>query len=77
MIIVFYQSDGSVEFRNRASMDVITADYNQDRVSTLPQAGFAFSTLEPSGYTSIVQCGRLLIIIPLQLFTLRYQQITA
>lgn len=48
MILVFCQSDGSVEFRNRASMDVITANYNQDRVSTLPQAGFAFSTLEPT-----------------------------
>ncbi|OCL01533.1 hypothetical protein AOQ84DRAFT_443946 [Glonium stellatum] len=48
MILVLCQSDGSIEFRNRASMDVITADYIQDKVSTLPQAGFAFSTAEPT-----------------------------
>ncbi|OCK74259.1 hypothetical protein K432DRAFT_430130 [Lepidopterella palustris CBS 459.81] len=48
MILSFCQSDGSIEFRKRTSMEVITADYSHDKVSSFPQAGFFFSTLEPS-----------------------------
>lgn len=48
MLLAYCYSDGSIEFRKRSTMDIITSDYNTDTVSSLPQAGFAFPTLEPS-----------------------------
>ena len=42
-----YQSNGGVEFRDRYTMDVITADSNENRISSLPQAGFSFTASDP------------------------------
>lgn len=43
-----YQSTGGVEFRDRYSMDIITADLNENKVSSLPQAGFSFTATDPA-----------------------------
>ncbi|KAF2108513.1 mediator complex, subunit Med16 [Lophiotrema nucula] len=48
MILAFCYSDGSIEFRKRVTMDVMGPDYNTQTVSSLPQAGFHFSALEPA-----------------------------
>ncbi|KAF2018963.1 hypothetical protein BU24DRAFT_109366 [Aaosphaeria arxii CBS 175.79] len=48
MILSFCFSDGMIEFRKRATMQSISPDYNTDMVTTLPQAGFVFSSLDPS-----------------------------
>jgi mediator of RNA polymerase II transcription subunit 16, fungi type len=41
-IIAFSYGDGSIEFRDRASMIPIVANENFNRVSSMQQAGFAF-----------------------------------
>ncbi|KAF4540499.1 Mediator complex subunit Med16 [Lasiodiplodia theobromae] len=46
-----YQSNGGVEFRDRYTMDIITADLNENKVSSLPQAGFSFSASDPALHT--------------------------
>ncbi|EKG19413.1 Mediator complex subunit Med16 [Macrophomina phaseolina MS6] len=44
----FYQSTGGVEFRDRYTMDVVTADLSENKVSSLPQAGFSFPASDPA-----------------------------
>ncbi|OJD37608.1 mediator of rna polymerase ii transcription subunit 16 [Diplodia corticola] len=46
--LALYQSNGGVEFRDRYTMDVITADSNENRISSLPQAGFSFPASDPA-----------------------------
>jgi mediator of RNA polymerase II transcription subunit 16 len=48
MILAYCYSDGTIELRNRATMEIIAPDYNTETVTSLSQAGFAFPTLEPS-----------------------------
>ncbi|KAK8250509.1 mediator complex, subunit Med16 [Phyllosticta capitalensis] len=43
----FCQSDGTVEFRDRYSMEVLSADMNSNTVTSLVQAGFSFTAPEP------------------------------
>ncbi|KAL1634921.1 Mediator of RNA polymerase II transcription subunit 16 [Neofusicoccum ribis] len=43
-----YQSTGGVEFRDRYSMEIINADLNENKVSSLPQAGFSFTATDPA-----------------------------
>ena len=43
-IIAFALSDGSIAMRDRATMEVISAQIGAEQVSSLPQAGFSFPT---------------------------------
>jgi mediator of RNA polymerase II transcription subunit 16 len=43
----FSMSDGTIQFRYRDTMDVITPDDNYNEVHTMPQSGFAFPTMDP------------------------------
>lgn len=52
-----YQSNGGVEFRDRYTMDIITADLNENKVSSLPQAGFSFSASDPGTFFLENLCG--------------------
>ncbi|KAF2198211.1 hypothetical protein GQ43DRAFT_443542 [Delitschia confertaspora ATCC 74209] len=47
MVLAFCYSDGTIEFRNRITMEVMGPNYNAETVTSLSQAGFAFSALEP------------------------------
>lgn len=51
-----YQSNGGVEFRDRYSMEAITADLSENRVSSLPQAGFSFPASDPGMSLTPLQC---------------------
>jgi mediator of RNA polymerase II transcription subunit 16 len=51
--LAFCQSDGTIEFRQRSTLNVIAPDYNQNQVSSLSQAGFAFSNIEPSIHVAL------------------------
>lgn len=42
MILGTVYSDGTIEFRDRTHMEVITYDGNLDKVTSLPQIGFGF-----------------------------------
>lgn len=53
MILAFCYSDGTIEFRKRSTMDIMGPDYNTETVTSLPQAGFAFSTFEPSLHVAL------------------------
>lgn len=53
MLLAYCYSDGTIEFRKRSTMAVIAPDYNTDTVSSLPQAGFSFTTLEPSLHVAL------------------------
>ncbi|KAL1306804.1 hypothetical protein AAFC00_005461 [Neodothiora populina] len=60
-VFAFTSSDGTVDFRNRATMEVIAPDGDSNRVSSLPQAGFSYMTsectdmaLSPSGCVSAI-----------------------
>jgi mediator of RNA polymerase II transcription subunit 16, fungi type len=46
-ILILYHSDGSVDFRHTRTMESITEDFNTQQVTSLMQAGFAFSISEP------------------------------
>jgi mediator of RNA polymerase II transcription subunit 16 len=48
MLLAFYYSDGTIEFRKRSTMEILTSDGNTDTVTSLFQAGFAFPHAEPS-----------------------------
>jgi mediator of RNA polymerase II transcription subunit 16 len=48
MILAFCHSDGTIEFRKRATMDSIVPDFNTETVTSLPQAGFGFPSTDPS-----------------------------
>ncbi|KAF2471912.1 uncharacterized protein BDR25DRAFT_302755 [Lindgomyces ingoldianus] len=47
MVLSFCYSDGTIEFRKRSTLETIGPDYNAQTVTSLSQAGFSFSTLEP------------------------------
>ncbi|KAF2735226.1 hypothetical protein EJ04DRAFT_576318 [Polyplosphaeria fusca] len=53
MILTFCYSDGTIEFRKRSTMDVISPDYNTDTVTSLSQAGFTFPTLDPTLHVAL------------------------
>ena len=46
-------SDGSVQFRYRASLDVVLPDENPDEVQSLPQSGLVFPAVEPCLHTAL------------------------
>jgi len=48
MVLGFCYSDGTIEFRKRSSMARIEPDYNSETVTSMAQAGFAFTNVEPS-----------------------------
>lgn len=48
MILAFCYSDGTIEFRKRSTMEILTSEGNTDTVTSLFQAGFAFPHAEPS-----------------------------
>jgi mediator of RNA polymerase II transcription subunit 16, fungi type len=52
-ILALHQSDGSIEFRNTVTMEQIHADYSTDKVTSLPQAGFAFLIEEAPLYVAL------------------------
>ncbi|ORY09092.1 mediator complex, subunit Med16 [Clohesyomyces aquaticus] len=56
MILAFCYSDGTIEFRKRATLEIIAPDFNNpntEMVTSLSQAGFSFSTLEPAVQVSL------------------------
>ena len=56
-MLAFSLSDGSIEFRFRDSLELASADGNNEEVHTLPQSGFAFPAQDPgtliSEYNSV------------------------
>ncbi|KAF2797604.1 hypothetical protein K505DRAFT_298116 [Melanomma pulvis-pyrius CBS 109.77] len=53
MLLAFCYSDGTIEFRKRATMEAISPDYNTETVTSLSQAGFSFTPLDPSLHISL------------------------
>ncbi|KAF2266920.1 hypothetical protein CC78DRAFT_566632 [Lojkania enalia] len=53
MILAFCHSDGTIEFRKRSTMEILGPDYNTETVSSLLQAGFAFTAHEPTLHTAL------------------------
>lgn len=47
-------SDGTIEFRDRTRLDVIGFDGNLERVTSLPQIGFAFPSEGPCKSLTLV-----------------------
>lgn len=45
-MFAFTMSDGSIQFRYRDTMEIVTADDEHDEVHTMPQSGFAFSNID-------------------------------
>lgn len=45
-MFAFTMSDGSIHFRYRDTMELVTADDKHDEVHTMPQTGFAFSNVD-------------------------------
>jgi Mediator complex subunit 16 len=62
-LIVFSMSDGSIQFRWRESMELISPDENHDEVRTLSQAGFAFPADEPGEHLHVMRSGSILISV--------------
>lgn len=54
--LAFTCSDGTVDFRHRHSMEIITPDADSNKVSSLPQAGFSFMPIECTDMT-LSPCG--------------------
>jgi mediator of RNA polymerase II transcription subunit 16 len=48
MILAFCYSDGTIEFRKRSTMARIDPDYSSEMVTSMTQAGFAFTNVETS-----------------------------
>jgi mediator of RNA polymerase II transcription subunit 16 len=48
MLLAYYYSDGTIEFRKRSTMEIVMPDGNTDTITSLLQAGFAFAPAEPS-----------------------------
>jgi hypothetical protein len=46
-MLAFSLNDGSIDFRFRDSLELASADGNNEDVHTLPQSGFAFPAHEP------------------------------
>ena len=46
-VLSFTYSNGAIEFRDRASMELIEADESFGKVSSLQQLGFSFPSDEP------------------------------
>lgn len=53
MTLAFIYSDGTIEFRKRRSMEVISPNFSDDNVSSLTQAGFTFAIHEPSVHVAL------------------------
>jgi mediator of RNA polymerase II transcription subunit 16 len=53
MLLAFCHSDGTIEFRKRSTMEIISPDYDTETVTSLSQAGFSFSPLDPSLHISL------------------------
>jgi mediator of RNA polymerase II transcription subunit 16 len=53
MILAYCYSDGTIEFRKRATMDVLGPDYSTDTLTSIFQTGFAFPQLEPSLHVAL------------------------
>jgi mediator of RNA polymerase II transcription subunit 16 len=53
MVLAFCYSDGTIVFRKRTTMEVMGPDYNFETVTSLCQAGFAFSAPEPALHLSL------------------------
>ncbi len=49
-VLVLGYSDGSIEFRDRLSLDEITTMGSPERFNHLTQIGFGFGQSEPSEY---------------------------
>lgn len=48
MILAFCYSDGTIELKKRRTLEPITPDYNTEVITSMPQAGFTFPTLDSS-----------------------------
>lgn len=55
-VIFIAHSDGSVEYRNRATMDEIFNDGNLNEVWHLSQIGFTYPEDEPCKFLQLVSC---------------------
>ncbi|CAI6250617.1 unnamed protein product [Periconia digitata] len=53
MVLGFVYSDGTIEFRKRQTMAIISPDYSTENITSMSQSGFAFSAHEPSLYTAL------------------------
>ncbi|KAF2743145.1 hypothetical protein M011DRAFT_411182 [Sporormia fimetaria CBS 119925] len=53
MTLAFCYGDGTIELRKRATMEVISPDYNTETVTSLSQAGFAFPNPEQFLYAAL------------------------
>lgn len=53
MIVAFCYSDGTIEFKKRKSLENITPNFNTETVTSMPQAGFTFPTLESSLHVAL------------------------
>jgi mediator of RNA polymerase II transcription subunit 16 len=53
MILAYSYSDGTIEFRKRSTMETILPDGNNDVLTSLPQAGFAFPHAEPALHVAL------------------------
>lgn len=53
MILAYCYSDGSIEFRKRATMEVLGPDFNTETLTSIFQTGFAFPQHEPSLHVAL------------------------
>jgi mediator of RNA polymerase II transcription subunit 16 len=53
-MFAFTMSDGSIQFRYRDTMEVVTPDDKHDKVYTMPQSGFAFSNIDTCKSSSLL-----------------------
>jgi mediator of RNA polymerase II transcription subunit 16 len=53
MILAYSYSDGTIEFRKRSTMETMLPDGNNDVLTSLPQAGFAFPHAEPALHVAL------------------------
>ncbi|TID21520.1 mediator of rna polymerase ii transcription subunit 16 [Venturia nashicola] len=51
-MFAFTMSDGSIQFRYRDTMEIVTADDEHDEVQTMPQSGFAFANIDTYLHTT-------------------------
>jgi mediator of RNA polymerase II transcription subunit 16 len=53
MILAYSYSDGTIEFRKRSTMETMLPDGNNDVLTSLPQAGFAFPHAESALHVAL------------------------
>ncbi|PVH96402.1 hypothetical protein DM02DRAFT_731213 [Periconia macrospinosa] len=53
MVLGFVYSDGTIEFRKRGTMAIISPDYSTEAVTSMSQSGFSFPPHEASLYTAL------------------------